>query len=134
VKYLALPGERPVLGLERAIGRPEVFLIEGVFDWLTAVSWHLPAFSTCGTDFPIERLHWLANAEVIFGVLDGDDAGRAAAQRFGDAFGDRWRAVALPEGLDLNALAQQPDGRETFFARVDTARAATIEPGAAAHR
>jgi DNA primase len=32
VKYLALPGERPVLGFERAAGRREVFLIEGVFD------------------------------------------------------------------------------------------------------
>ena len=32
VKYLALPGERPILGLERVIERREVFLTEGVFD------------------------------------------------------------------------------------------------------
>ena len=56
VKYLGLPGERPILGFERAAGRREVYLTEGVFDWLTAVSWHLPAFSTCGTDFPPDRL------------------------------------------------------------------------------
>lgn len=52
VKYLALPGERPVLGFERAAGRREVYLIEGVFDWLTALSWGLPAFCACGVDLP----------------------------------------------------------------------------------
>ncbi|MDP9349389.1 MAG: CHC2 zinc finger domain-containing protein, partial [Gemmatimonadota bacterium] len=45
-RYLALPGERPVLGLERAAGREEAYLCEGVIDWLTAVAWKLPAFST----------------------------------------------------------------------------------------
>ena len=44
-KYLALPGERPILGLERVVGRKEVFLVEGVVDYLTAVAWHLPGFS-----------------------------------------------------------------------------------------
>src|SRR5919199_156763 len=52
VKYLVLPGEKPILAFERAAGRREVYLVEGVFDWLTAVSWGLPAFSTCGTGFP----------------------------------------------------------------------------------
>ena len=56
VKYLGLPGEKPVLGFERAAGRREVFLTEGAFDWLTAVSWRLPAFSMSGTDFPSDRL------------------------------------------------------------------------------
>jgi DNA primase len=80
VKYLGLPGEKPILGFERAAGRREVYLVEGAFDWLTAVSWHLPAVSTCGTDFPLDRLGWLARARVIFGVMDGDRAGREAAE------------------------------------------------------
>ena len=42
-KYLALGGERPVLGFERAVGRKEAILCEGVFDYLTAVNWGLPA-------------------------------------------------------------------------------------------
>jgi DNA primase len=124
VKYLALPGERPVLGFERAAGRREVYLIEGVFDWLTAVSWGLPAFCACGTDLPIDRLGWLARAHTIFGVLDGDPAGRAGAERFGAVLGRRWRPIALPDGCDLNDLSRQPDGRRQFFALVAAARRA----------
>src|SRR3712207_6958913 len=37
--------------------------IEGIFDWLSAVSWGLPAFCACGTDLPTDRLGWLARSE-----------------------------------------------------------------------
>jgi DNA primase len=114
VKYLALPGERPVLGLERAAGRHVAYLIEGVFDWLTAVGWGLPAFCVCGTDLPSDRLGWLARARIVYGVLDGDAAGRASAERFGRVLGRSWRMVTLPEGCDLNDLGRQPDGRARF--------------------
>jgi DNA primase len=122
VKYLGLPGEKPVLGFERAAGQREVFLIEGAFDWLTAVSWNLPAFSTCGTDFPPDRLGWLARARLIFGVLDADRAGSEAAERFGVALGRRWLPVELPRGSDLNDLGRQPGGRALFFRLVADAR------------
>ena len=122
VKYLGLPGEKPVLGFELAAGRREVFLTEGAFDWLTAVSWHLPAFSTCGTDFPPDRLGWLARARVIFGVLDGDRAGQKAAERFGQALGHRWIPLELPTGADLNDLGCQSGGRALFFRIVAKAR------------
>lgn len=114
-KYLALDGERPVLGYERAVGRREVFLCEGPFDYLTALSWHLPACSPCGTALPAERLGFLARAHVVYGVLDADDAGRAASEQFGQMLGPRWRPLALPEGCDLNELARHPDGRQQFF-------------------
>jgi DNA primase len=114
-KYLALGGERPVLGFERVAGRRHVFLCEGVLDYLTAVSWKLPAFSPCGTHLPAERLGFLARAEVIFGVLDGDEAGRAAAERFGQQLGRRFRPLHLPDGCDLNDLARGPGGRAHFF-------------------
>jgi DNA primase len=134
VKYLGLPGEKPILGFERAAGRREVYLTEGVFDWLTAVSWHLPAFSTCGTDFPPDRLGWLARARVIFGVVDGDRAGREAADRFGAALGRRWQPLELPEGCDLNDLGRQPGGRGLFFRLVASAReTATHATGRIAH-
>src|SRR5229473_4871755 len=122
VKYLGLPGEKPILGFERAAGRREVYLIEGVFDWLTAVSWNVPAFSTCGTDFPPDRLGWLARARAIFGVLDGDRAGREAADRFGQALGRRWQPLELPEGCDLNDLGRQLGGRGLFFQLVASTR------------
>lgn len=121
-KYLGLGGERPVLGLERAAGRREAFLCEGVLDYLTAVAWGLPAFSPCGTAAPAERLGFLARASVVYGVLDGDDAGRAAAERFGGQLGSRFRALRLPDGCDLNDLGQRPGGRVAFFSRLAAAR------------
>jgi DNA primase len=114
-KYLALAGERPILGLERAIGRRVVFLVEGVFDYLTAVSWKLPAFSPCGTHLSPERLDFLTRAEVIYGVLDGDAAGQEAAARFGRVLGPRFCPIQLPDGCDLNDLARRPGGRPEFF-------------------
>jgi len=122
VKYLGLPGEKPILGFERAAGRREVYLIEGAFDWLTAVNWHLPAFSTCGTDFPADRLGWLARAHTIFRVLDADRAGREAAERFEAVLGQRWLPIALPDGNDLNDLGRRPGGRALFFRLVLDAR------------
>jgi len=121
-KYLALSGDRPVLGLERAIGRREVFLVEGVFDYLTAVSWKLPAFSPCGTYLPRERLGFLARAAVIYGVLDGDDAGQRAAERFAQTLGRRFCPLRLPDGCDLNDLACRSHGRQQFFELVAAAR------------
>jgi hypothetical protein len=98
------------------------------------VSWHLPAFSTGGTDFPRDRLGWLARARVVFGVLDADRAGNEAAERFGAALGRRWRPIALPQGCDLNDLAQRPDGRSLFLQLVAAARGATAVQGTeAAH-
>jgi DNA primase len=121
-KYVALPGERPVLGFERAAGQREVFLCEGVFDYLTAVAWRLPACSPCGTALPAERLGFLAGARAVYGVLDGDDAGRAGAGRFGAQLGERFRPLRLPDGCDLNDLGRRPQGRALFFGLVAAAR------------
>jgi DNA primase len=114
-KYLAVAGERPVLGLQRVAGRRVVYLCEGVFDYLTALAWRLPAFSPCGTHLRADRLGFLARAEVVYGVLDGDEAGRAGAARFAEHLGERWRQVALPDGADLNDLGRCAGGREEFF-------------------
>lgn len=122
LKYLALPGERPVLGFERALGRRAVFLVEGVFDYLTAVSWKLPAISPCGTHLPADRLGFLARTEVIYGVLDGDDAGQAAAERFRQQLGHRFHPLPLPAGCDLNDLGRHPHGRREFLRLLAAAR------------
>jgi len=121
-KYLALGGERPVLGFERAVGRKEAILCEGVFDYLTAVSWGLPAFSPCGTHIPGDRLGFLARAERVFGVFDGDAAGDEAAARFGADLGSRWKPLRLPDGVDLNDLGLRSHGRDWFFRLLSAAR------------
>ncbi len=124
-KYLSLPGEKPVLGLDHVAGRRAAYLVEGPFDWLAAVGWQLPVFAICGTHFPLERLPALDDAVAIYGVFDPDRAGQSAAERFAPLFGSRWRPVRLPNSLDLAELATLGNaGRETFDILVGRARAA----------
>jgi DNA primase len=129
-KYLSQEGERPLLGLERVAGRRTVFLCEGVFDWLTAVAWGLPAASPCGTHTPPERLACLRHVQTIYGVFDGDAAGRAAAERLRAQFTDRFLPVVLPDGSDLNDLLRRhgPAGRRVFWDLVARARAGRSQP------
>jgi DNA primase len=121
-KDLALGGERPVLGFERAVGRKGAILCGGVFDYLTAVSWGLPAFSPRGTHIPADRLGFLARADRVFGVFDGDAAGDEAAARFGVDLWSRWRPLRLPGGVDLNDLGLRPHGRDRLFRVLRAAR------------
>src|SRR5712691_11338819 len=124
-KYLSLPGEKPVMGLEHVSGRRAAFLVEGPFDLLDAIGWKLPAFAICGTHFPPERLPALNDALAVYGVFDPDRAGRSAAERFAPLFGSRWRPVRLPNSLDLAELAALgARGRDTFDILVGRARAA----------
>ncbi len=135
-KYLSLRGERPILGLERVVRQPTVYVVEGPFDWLAAVSWGLPAFALCGTHFPADRLPALEAAIAIYGVFDPDRAGRSAAERFAPQLGSRWRPLRLPNGLDLAELAALGDkGQETFRVLVGRARSvAWQERSADSHR
>jgi DNA primase len=125
-KYLALGGERPILGFERAAGQREVFLCEGVYDWLTAVSWRLPACCALGTALAPDRFGFLARAAVVYGVLDGDAAGAKAAADGAAIFQERWRSIPLPDGCDLNDLGRRPDGRAHFFDLLRRHRATTL--------
>ena len=79
-KYLALPGERPGPRLRARGGSARSLSLRGVFDYLTAIAWRLPAFSPCGTAIPAERLGFLARARVVYGVLDGGP-GRSGRDR-----------------------------------------------------
>jgi DNA primase len=129
-KYLGLPGEKPVLGLDHVAGRGVAYLVEGPFDLLAAVGWGLPAFAICGTHFPTERLPALAEAVAVYGVFDPDRAGTSAAERFGPLFGSRWRPLCLPNGLDLAELAALGDhGRQMFDVLVGRARAGAWQQG-----
>jgi DNA primase len=129
-KYLGLPGEKPVMGLEHVSGRHSAYMVEGPFDLLAAFGWGVPAFAICGTHFPPERLPALREAVAIYGVFDPDRAGRSAAERFAPLFGSRWRPVRLPNSLDLAELAALgPAGREMFDVLVGRARSAAWQLG-----
>jgi DNA primase len=124
-KYLSLPGQRPLLGLEAVQERRVVYVCEGPFDWLAARAWGLAACCLCGTHTPPERLPALEMAVAVYGVLDPDKAGLSGAERLAPVIGDRWRPVHLPDGLDLAELAAHgPGGRDQFEALVGRARAA----------
>lgn len=114
-KYVAMRGERPVLGLERAAGRELVYAVEGPFDYLTAVTWQLPAFALCGARIPGDRLGFLASARKVYGVFDGDQTGTEANERFRALLGERFVPVELPNSTDLNDLGLIPDGRERLL-------------------
>lgn len=129
-KYLGLPGQKPLIGLEHIAGSRAVFLVEGPLDWLAAVGWGLPAFALCGTHFPTERMPALAEAIAVYGLFDPDRAGQSAVERFAPLFGRRWRPVRLPNSLDLAELAALGGpGRETFRLLVGRARAAAWRDG-----
>ena len=115
-RYLALPGPRPLLGCERVQGQRQVLLTEGVFDYLTGVEWGLPICAIGGTYLPVERLEALRGAEAVIGVLDGDMAGRQAAERLAGLLGARFSQLTLPDGSDLNDLGRAPRGKRRFFA------------------
>ncbi len=115
-KYLGLPGAKPLLGWEMALGSPTVILVEGVFDWLTLVQWGFPALALVGTRVRPEALRALgAHFERVYLALDADDAGREAAAALTRALGPRAATVRLPAGVkDVAELAPRPEGRALF--------------------
>jgi DNA primase len=129
-KYLSLPGERPILGLERVLGRSTAYLVEGPLDFLSGVAWDLPVFAICGTHVPVERLPNLGGAVAIYGVFDPDRAGQSAAERFAPLMGAGWRPLTLPNGMDLAELAAHGEpGRELLKDLVARARATAWRQG-----
>lgn len=121
-KYRGLALPRPLLGHERARGHARVFLTEGPFDWLTLVSWGLPACALLGTQPGRDTIRLLGRVRTVVLVLDGDGPGRDAAAHLAEVLGERARIVTLPEGVkDVNELGTRPDGRATFFELLDAA-------------
>lgn len=126
-KYLGLPGRKPLLGWDTARDSPEVFVVEGVFDWLTLLSWGYPTVALVGTYVRPTVLNALSRFERVFLVLDNDQPGREAARDVAQALGKQATVVRLPEVKDVAELAIVPEGRHVFSHAVgqsDIARAA----------
>jgi DNA primase len=111
-KYLGLPGHKPLLGWDGVKGSPEVILVEGVFDWLTLVSWGYPALALVGTHAYPRVLKALARFEHVTLLLDGDEAGQTAAKNLVRTLGQRATTVTLPGVKDVSELATIPNGRQ----------------------
>ena len=118
LRFQALPGPKPVLGLGR-LPRPCPWIVvtEGLFDWLTLASWGIPAEAVLGTQGLEKVAAALRGQPRIFLAFDSDDAGQTAAVRLSQLLGEyRSRIVELPAGTsDIANLATRPDGRAVFL-------------------
>lgn len=124
-RYLGLPGPKPLLGLDDARGRREVYLTEGPFDRLTLSGWGLPALALAGTHARPEAVDALTVFPRIYLALDDDDAGRRATAALQERLGPRAVAVPLPGVKDVADLGRRPDGRDRFLrAAADSSTAA----------
>jgi len=113
-KYLGLPGCKPLFGWEAAKDAQEVFVVEGVFDWLTLLNWGYSALALVGTHVRPEVLRALAGFERVYGVFDTDQAGRLAAEELVRGIGGRAVPITLQGVKDVAELATLPDGSSRF--------------------
>jgi DNA primase len=115
LKYLFLPGlPKPVYGLARLNPSRPVFVVEGIFGYVTLWQWGYQAVATPGTSIKAQDARRLARAAQVVFVPDRDEAGEAAAARWREAVG-HGVVLRLPESVDdVNDLAQQPDGEVVF--------------------
>ncbi len=118
LRFQALPGPKPVLGLGRLpCPTPWIVITEGLFDWLTLASWGIPAVAAPGAQGLEKVAAALRGQPRIFLAFDSDDAGKTAAVRLRELLGEhRSRTVEMPAGVnDVADLATQPDGRAVFL-------------------
>ncbi len=118
-KYLCMPGEKPLMGLDAVRDAPEIYLVEGPFDFLTLSAWGYPTVALLGTDVRAASREQLARFGRVNLVLDNDSAGRESVPRLREAIGE-WRArpIFLPIGIkDVGELDALPDGAALFAER-----------------
>lgn len=115
-KYLGLPGRKPLFGWDVAASQQEVWLVEGIFDYLTLRSWGIPALALVGTQVRSETLATLDRFHRVYLALDNDLAGREATARLSAHLGARAVPVSLPDGVkDVADLAHWPNGRDLLL-------------------
>jgi DNA primase len=128
LKYLGLPGVKPLLGWEEAVaaGSGQVTVAEGPLDWLTLRAWGVPALGLCGSLVRPTILTGLQRFARVYLALDADVSGEAGSRRLLEALGTRAVRVRLPAGFkDVAELAPRPDGATVFTAALRAAEEAT---------
>jgi DNA primase catalytic core len=102
---------------EHALREKAVILTEGEIDTYTLIQ---AGFNACGilgvTSFKEGWVSKFKNADTIYISLDGDDAGREAALRLGEMFGERARIVPFPDAPTPNG-ERIKDWNELFVTR-----------------
>jgi hypothetical protein len=96
--------DRPTPGLELAQPRQETIVVEGFFDWAALVQAGFDAVALLGSgaaDSVVERLR---RPKRVYLMLDGDGAGREAAETLARELYPKAAIVELPDGKDPNDL------------------------------
>lgn len=132
-KYLFPKGmEKPLLGDEIIPRAEEVYLTEGVFDYLSLLQEELPVLCSLGTSLKSEHMKVLARAKRVFVFFDNDatddgsNAGREAAIEIARSLYPICRIADLPPEEDLNELLKSMD-RETFRKKIIELRNQSID-------
>jgi DNA primase len=122
-KYLALPLPKPLYGVEDVKRRDEVFVVEGVFDWMTLTSWGYPTIALLGTMLGREGRSYLEQFRTVYLLLDSDEEGRSAGREIQSQLARRAKVVDLSNGVkDPNQLAYLERGKEVLAQAVAEAR------------
>lgn len=123
-KYLGLPGTpKPLYGAALIRGASDVFVCEGVMDWLTLLEWGYATVALLGSHLKQDQISELDDAERIFIATDSDEPGRKSARQLAETFGKRAQIVpSLPKAKDVNELAMKQNGQEVFARLVEQAR------------
>lgn len=112
-RYLNLRVEKPILGVHRVAG-DAVVVVEGPFDWLTAIEWGFAAAALLGTRVSDRAEQQLDRFDQVYLALDNDEAGQQATVELAERLGHRAIPVRLPPGVhDVSSLAQN-GGRAAF--------------------
>ncbi len=123
-RYLYPKGcHKPLIGADTISRSQELYLVEGIFDYLSLLQAGFPALCAFGTRLSELQKQSLARAKRIFIAYDADPAGREAALEICRDFYPAARMLALPEGKDVNdLLVEEP---EHFPARIEELRQAS---------
>lgn len=114
-RYLNLRAEKPILGVNQ-VESEAVVVVEGPFDWLTAVEWGFAAAALLGTRVSDRAERQLDRFEQVYLALDNDETGERAMVEFAERLVHRAIPVRLPPGVhDVSSFAQK--GGRAAFAR-----------------
>jgi DNA primase len=98
-----------LFNLHRVLQCRHVFVVEGFFDAIWLHAQRLPTVALMGTsisDAQVALLRTCPSLRHVTVMMDGDDAGRAAAPAVAARLAAHWwvRIVSLPEGAEPNTL------------------------------
>ncbi|GFP21282.1 hypothetical protein HKBW3S06_00508 [Candidatus Hakubella thermalkaliphila] len=94
---------KPLLGLEN-LYHESCLVVEGLFDYLSLIQESFPAVCPLGDHLSEEQARELSHSPSPILMLDGDKAGREAAEREAEKLSIKVRIARLPEGEDPNSL------------------------------